>query len=104
MTLTLETLAVRVEQLERALEQLQPPNVLVDENQQAFAKERVDLLQKFPDEYVAYVSGKFADHDPDRTTLLDRVYAKFPGQKVFYKQLIAVEPVKRLSSPHHANS
>jgi hypothetical protein len=103
MDVTLESLAKRVDEIERTLEQLtESHSAETDANRQAFLKESESLLRQYPNEFVAYIDGRFVGHDSDRDRLLDRLYAEFPGKRVFYKQLLPATPVYRAPSPHLA--
>lgn len=65
-----------------------------------FEAHHAQLLQKYPEEYVAFYQGKLVDHDLDHTQLVRRIQKQYPGQIVLIRQ-VKEQPATllRLGSP-----
>lgn len=78
------------------------PELIDDLNFQEFMLQMNKLEALYPGEYVAFVNGKFVDHDIDREALLDRVY-KSHGEPVdVFVQRLAKPRRAYLPSPKKA--
>lgn len=56
---------------------------LLAAEQQAFQRQRAQLLRRYPGQYVAFRGGKLAGHDRDDEALAEKMFARF-GELPFY--------------------
>ncbi|MFA4819463.1 MAG: hypothetical protein WC613_00725 [Candidatus Aenigmatarchaeota archaeon] len=68
-------------------------------NFHAYESMEADLLQRHEGEYVAFLHGAFVGHDPDRQTLIDRVYNEFNDGNMFVTKVGEEIPRVRLRRP-----
>lgn len=67
-----------------------------------FERQRVQLMRRFPGEYVALSGGRVVDHDKQDEVLAARMFARF-GNTVFYIARLEQSPmVYEVPSPELA--
>lgn len=75
------------------------PELMDDPNFQEFVLRMDELERLYPGEYVAFVNGKFIDHDADKDALLDRVYKSNEEPVDVFIQKLAKPRMVHLRSP-----
>jgi len=65
-------------------------------NERAYFSQLTYLRDTFPGQYVAFVDGKFVDHDEDLTLLSERIEKTEPNR---YKRFYAKTDVDYLAKP-----
>lgn len=74
-------------------------NLSSDINFIAFQEKKDELLKKYKKGYVAFLDGKFIDHDNSWDNLIKKVYSKYKRINVFTSELKDEEPIIELISP-----
>jgi Family of unknown function (DUF5678) len=68
----------------------------IDRQQQLFDESRAALFEQYPNEYVAFEDGQVLDHDTDRISLAERVYAKYGCRDLIMQQVTLEKTVYRV--------
>ncbi len=71
--------------------------------QSSFARQRGQLMRRYPRQYVAFVGHRMVDHDRNDETLAARMFRKF-GEKPFYIGRLEENPaICEIPSPELAS-
>lgn len=100
--------AVVIDALARALESgdegAAPIDDEVRESVQWYEDNRDDLLQRYPNEYVAIVDRQVLDHDHDFESLATRVFARLGARSIFMPRTTETGERARVRSPRRRAS
>ncbi len=74
--------------------------IAMQREEDAFDAMRAELLEKYPDQYVAVYQGVVVGHDADQLALLGRVAEPYPDEVVLMRQVSPHPPkILRIRSP-----
>ncbi len=67
--------------------------------QQAFERQRSQLLRRFPGQFVAIYGGRVVGHDKDDEALATRMYSEFGEVPFFIARVEKVPTIYEIPSP-----
>ena len=75
-----------------------PQRGQMEQEQAAYARRRKELLLKYEGQYIAMHGGVVVDHDPDVSTLTQRIDDRYSLDEVVHIRLVTREPDRVLRS------
>jgi hypothetical protein len=74
----------------------------LEHQQTLFDAAKSELLQTYPDQYVAFEDGQVLDHDLDDRAMAERVYHKYGYRDILMQWVTEEETVYHVGGTHQA--
>jgi hypothetical protein len=103
-TLTALVIDALARSLEPRAEGTAPIDDELRESAQWYEDNRDDLLQRYPNEYVAIVDRQVLDHDHDFESLATRTFARLGARSIFMPRVTETGERARVRSPRRRAS